>query len=887
MEAAEARFAEQGDYLLRIQDWHRATLATLRASEAAITIFTHSKTDAMDPLQVRNIASRRLSTLDELRGIEGTSARRIAFNRADSQLSRSDPWFAEQANLLGLELWYGLARVGMEAEDAGADSALVQLRREQPERLGQIRALHLDLTNQLNAITTRKVEVMGSLYDLYDRYAYWLGNAEMDSTEVAAERARVGSRMARLDRDLTVPSVLSAAVTTTNKGYLSETTVQVEASHPTDVYEYLFSDVPGSGSGPTGLRSAGPWGLASRTSLIPSRGTTSQLRTVRSAARGGAGYLGHATTTYTVNYQGGGGGPNAQTTVHMNSDHSPPTAPRVEVKSGEEWIDASGTTAWMTDASRLEVRWSASVDMQSGIAGYEYAIRGRSDTTRDVDWTSVGGRTSIALHGRDLPRGNFYIHVRARNGAGINSAEGRSAQLKYDNTPPQIAAAGFSVVDAASAPAIIRPSVHELNAAAIAACALPAPSFMHQPAASYQAPKSQRSPGVRQAPFITLKPPAAVAAESRIVQYHWRVDRGEPASLELGDDWHTADFQPGGFSASPKDIRIEGGTLDFEHDFTISAVAVNGAGVPSKPMIHRFRIADPTPPTAMHFCVTQHSAPGQLQLAFSSAARDPESGIRGYQYRLRGEDGTIVRDWADSLNVVDFESISAGQSLVLAPVPLTNGARYYADVRAVNGQGATQYVTSGPLLIDSSPPPTPSATVVRVLDYTPPAPSTEPVDPEKSLIDGGIAGRLTLLNRVRLEVQIVAPDDPESGLGVQQWEVRPYFDPSQIQLGSGSQTVTQQAASGTSGSGGSTFVRAYGVIPGAQAGSYTVLLTSDEMRQLDGAEPGSKFELRIRTINGAGLSSAVYKTTFRLPGEETREGGEKSDKEADPRGRRL
>jgi hypothetical protein len=193
-----------------------------------------------------------------------------------------------------------------------------------------------------------------------------------------------------------------------------------------------------------------------------------------------------------------------------------------------------------------------------------------------------------------------------------------------------------------------------------------------------------------------------------------------------------------------------------------------------------------------------------------------------------------------------------------------------------------------------------------VLGYTPPAPVAPDV-----LADGGqIAGYLTELTEVRLEVQVVAPDDPESGLQMVQWEVVPRLDLGQLQLSTGGvdglspqdggdsggtggtlATIKDGTAGGdllggTSGSsGGGTFSPPHGIVPGASAGTYTVQLTSEGMRQLNSAEPGTRYELRLRTINQAGVPSAVHRAAFTLPKPETREGDQKRDGEVDPRGR--
>jgi hypothetical protein len=206
-------------------------------------------------------------------------------------------------------------------------------------------------------------------------------------------------------------------------------------------------------------------------------------------------------------------------------------------------------------------------------------------------------------------------------------------------------------------------------------------------------------------------------------------------------------------------------------------------------------------------------------------------------------------------------------------------------------------VTSGPIVVDFSPPPAPSAEVLRVLDYTPPlADDRGEVDPYKVV---GIQDQLTRLLPVRLEVQVVAPDDPHTGTLAHQWEVVPAKDMARLQVVAAGGTSADQVVGGQDGTGGggvgallgagtggllggggtTTSSPPHGTIPGAQAGTYTVILTSQEMLELNRAAPGTQYELRIRTINTMGVPSTVHKARFTLPWaedersrEETRKG---------------
>src|SRR5690625_1499940 len=275
-------------------------------------------------------------------------------------------------------------------------------------------------------------------------------------------------------------------------------------------------------------------------------------------------------------------------------------------------------------------------------------------------------------------------------------------------------------------------------------------------------------------------------------------------------------------------------------------------------------------------------------MAVSSAALDPESGIRGYQYRVRGEDGSIVRDWSSSLEEVDFNSVTAGSKVYTETLPLVDGASYYLDLRAINGYGLREVVTSGPVRVDFSRPPTPSAEIIAVHDYY--GPDGEPVEVSSTSGMGGVGAYLIasqLSRQVKLEVQVVIPEDPDSGVVARQWEAVPFnrSAPSYSQVIAGGTTTTtvssgmgaagQFAGTGLGGagsyqaffgggSGAASSGPPHGTITGVGVGTFTVTLTSAQMAELNDAPVGSEYELRIRTINGAGLPSTVQKIRFQL-----------------------
>jgi hypothetical protein len=818
--AAEEQYARQGDVILRRQDWLRAATADLTSRQSTLRNFVTQKTQRMGAANARGMARQRLWTLEELAGNWDAKPLVLAFDATAASLPANDPWFSQQADTLGMQLWYHLARLGMQVSDTAATSAFQWVRSERERRLAAMWLQHAALTARLNALSTDKAELVGSLYDLYDRYAFWLsGTDEEVMPGLDAERTRVTNRLAQLQNDLRVPSVTMASVIVQNQGYMAREWLLTGGSHPSGAYEYLYHSSPGQtigfGLGTFGMLSGGRTATIQRYALTPARGTTSEARTLRVGMRGGAGYVGLGRSLYSTTYESGGGGVGSVTTTVIEHDASAPTTPTVEILSGEAWLNGSAATLHTADASRIEVRWK-SADSQSSIAEFEYAVGTATDRTAVRDWTSAGGRTSMAIHGLELRTNALnYIHVRARNGSGVWSSIGRSAAIRYDTTPPVfVAPAAFRVLAAPTAPANVEPDFATLNSAARARCSLPTPTFAHQSPAVFQLAASQQGPGTAPTPFITIEAPGASDPQSGVARYMWRLDAGSPAGEYHGTGW--AELDP-----NTRAVVLEGQPLDFTREHHLSVVAINRAGLASQPVVHSFRLADPTAPVATRFCVLQSTQPGRLQLGFSSAADDPESGIAGYQYRIRRDDGTIIRDWPAAM---DFEAIDAGTLVMTSEADLQDGERFHVDVRVTNGRGTQSIVSSGPIRIDYSAPPQPSIDAVSVVTTS------------------------TILGtQHRLAISVVAPNDPHSGLWSQhhQWSVHETVSTD------GRRLSTTPAAAGTVSSMQAT------------AGPYTTQVGSMALTDLLGRiDPTTELELRFRTFNQAGIPSTVHTVRF-------------------------
>jgi hypothetical protein len=439
-----------------------------------------------------------------------------------------------------------------------------------------------------------------------------------------------------------------------------------------------------------------------------------------------------------------------------------------------------------------------------------------------LPWTSAGGRTSVAIQGLNLPTDRLlYVYVRAKNGAGVFSDDGTSPAFRYDRTPP-VFAPGASLVPPSTGtayiPAFISTSVYVIPPALASTCGT---MLMFDPAAGTAMTRTLGgglSPsGVRpvwDGRLVTVVPnngvvgggassslqlyrPNASDPETGIAGMMYRVDTVAPSGVLPDDRWSDIISWSSTFTANNADVK-------YGRPLWISLVAINAAGRRSAPVTHGpVTIADPSGPTAPSFCADYGS--GGFIAFMNTPANDPETGVRGYQLRIRGANDAILRDFPAN-GVVDWPAnqANAGQGIRLA-VPNTPGGAYSVELRAVNGSGMPGFVSrSGMVSTDLTPPPV-----------------------------AGVSGQATMTTAT-LTIQVA--NDPESGIaGVD------------IAFGSTPQDPTQ----------GGTVLIPYATYPAAVG-------TNTRSISLGTAGLSGQIYAYVRVRNGAGMLSAPTVVPFSI-----------------------
>jgi hypothetical protein len=504
------------------------------------------------------------------------------------------------------------------------------------------------------------------------------------------------------------------------------------------------------------------------------------------------------------------------------ADNTPPSTPIVSFDElGSHYNTLGQLEFWTSNPDQVIANWSAD-DPESGVSQYEYALwgtptglagglilagtKGGSAASSEIrPFTTAGGRTSATIDHLALAPGTpIYVAVRATNGQSGVSGTGVSAALKYDPTPPVFAdGAALTLVPTS---VVAAPSK---QVALTAPCPVSAPAYPNAPLTFM--PIIQTVPATWGGTLGTYAPGGTPPSVS-----FTRPDATDPESGIATYLYHVSD-QPitssGGsdwteVSARSTSFVVQGLPLNYTGQFYVALVARNWAGARSAPITYGpFRAVDASVPTTPSICVTTGGTPGTLVAQLNTESSDLETGLAGYQYQIRSASGSVVRGWPKGATTDWAPSGSAYRTTAAAA--LVEGQSYTLDIRAVNQQnGISAFSSSGPLLYDASAAPMPTASVQL--------PSLWVGTPQ-------------------LTITASVPDDPHSGIS------------------------TVQFAVGTTQTGDDVI---HWRSNPALAGTNTFTPYADNATSVAG---GVTLWIQIRSVNGAGIPSTIYRASFVVP----------------------
>lgn len=415
-------------------------------------------------------------------------------------------------------------------------------------------------------------------------------------------------------------------------------------------------------------------------------------------------------------------------------DLTPPSTPTV-----------TDDGVYSTSASQLHATWASS-DAQSGITKYEYAIGTTVEGTNTVNWTSAALATEKTITGLSLASGTqYYISVRATNGAGFVSQIGTSDGILVDATPPSTpvvtddgrytrntttlhavwasadAETGITLCEYSIGTSIGGANVVGWTGIGTATSVTRSDLTLANGATYYFNVRATNAAGLVSAvgssdgiTLDTTPPPAPTVTDDGVytantAQLHATLSCTDPESgiasydyavgtTPLGTDM--VDWESGG--AGP-DITATGLSLATGITYYISARAINGEGATGAPATSDGIKVDNTPPVGLAVTDDGDFTASATSLHGSWSATDPESGIAKYRCCIGTAPGSNnTADWLDVGSSIDHTF--AGLSLV-------NGTTYYITVIAVNGAGGPSApVSSNGIKADLTPPSTPVVT---------------------------------------------------------------------------------------------------------------------------------------------------------------------------------
>jgi hypothetical protein len=618
----------------------------------------------------------------------------------------------------GMELWWRSGYTGLVAGDSILSKQIEDTRDEMKAKLDPIRNAHTTLTNATDKIFTAQGSLAGVAQDLY--------TIALALEPGAADKKTIDARLKELSDGLKAPTVSTADVSVSTQGLVSTITATWKATHGAGIKEYLFD----AGQG---LASVGPTGALTITRSyydLQSNAPSLQLW-----ARGGYGFRASTGRQLSITWPAtaSGASPGVRvsssypklgeldtakktTSVTASTDKTAPSTPVVTFEGAQVYMSKS----WAQPVSRVRAMWNA-VDLESGITEYSIAVGSTPGGTDLTPWTNLGLRNDKLISELNLSGDkNVYVSVKAKNSVGLESPVGTSAPLKFDITPP--------IVGAPLPVSGLYPSSDAVKW--ITACSA--------------APGAQTA-RIASPPVRLFSPPGYFDGESGIQELWWKLSSDPVTSWNGPSGWNNQVKQPNPYQAW---WEIGGPELTWSNQAYLSIAVKNHAGLWSVATTPAFKALDRSNPPLPNVCASPGAALGSFALRFGQISQDPESGIKGYQYRI--VDATtlgVVRDWPGS--TLDYTDGAAGEYSITPG----RGGRFHVDVRAINKNDMySEFIRTQNMWADPTVPAAPS---VKLLGMRP---------GEVEYIGGGFLRIPVSVHGPTVTVEVNTGGDPETGI---------------------------------------------------------------------------------------------------------------------------
>ena len=386
----------------------------------------------------------------------------------------------------------------------------------------------------------------------------------------------------------------------------------------------------------------------------------------------------------------------------------------------------SNTYSYLASSSTVPIKWGVAADSQSGLLRYEVALGTVSDRTSALDWTSVGSATETTRNGLSLTNGTrYYASVRAVNGAGLASLVS-SFNFVLDTTLPSVPTVSntysyltstsnvpirwLAAVDAESVVTGYEVSIgtgagatNNVNWTSVSGLATTVNTTLTQGNTYYANVRAVNSGGGKSGvssfgfkvdvtvPSVpTVSNTYSYLTSSSAVPIRWATatdSQSDVSGYEVsvgGGEWRSVS----GTSATVNTTLVNGNT------YSASVRSVNGAGLKSSASSFSFKVdtTAPSVPTVSN-TYAYRTVTDTVPVSWAIAT-DNQSVVTGYEVSIGTNGG--------SANTVAWQSVS-GLSTTLN-TSLTNGSRYYVNVRSINTAGLKSGVSSFNFMVDTTAP---------------------------------------------------------------------------------------------------------------------------------------------------------------------------------------
>lgn len=640
----------------------------------------------------------------------------------------------------GIEFWYDMPRLGfIEIRDSSVAQA-ERMASKYQESITPMKDAHESYTETVDNVYKVKASLTMTLHGMVDVYAARRADIAGDTAVADLNRQKE-----ELEENLTPPVIEGIKVSKKLSDYNNKVTLSWNASHESgSIVESSYNMSDGDSANlfqsmQEGLLSTGGQNEVTRYLFKRNENETDRNMRVAIRARGPSGTAISRPATFSAavdkfgSSQGSAESGSGSTESIEVADDSPPLKPSVNVpynksdritttysQTVDREMPVFETNYWTNQTSEI-VFTAWSLDFDSDISGYEYALGSSKGGTDIRGWTEAQGKRlardknsnrpgadnyyqKITIRNLDISEGPHYLMVRAINGTGVKSEVAElSNPIKYDGDPPT--APDISPGDIQMPPLNRKQSNYQESTSTV-------PDREDPPAVSEETPE------------ISFQWSSATDEKSGIYGYEYTLSETADGSSAFSDPAQVD-------STTETSASVKGDPMDFNDEVYIHIRSIDKAGVYSDEIATHGPITprDPTRPLTPK--VMAAGKPGKIGVYLVRPSIDPETQVDHYEYTaMEGFYSGNLFSWRDltlsSSSMVsspimdnilyDYAaaggSSNQGSSARFMEVPkedLPEGEQVNLKIRAVNGQGAESGTGfSGPVVYDSSPPENPS-----------------------------------------------------------------------------------------------------------------------------------------------------------------------------------